>query len=123
MRPKTAVILISIAGLLTSWITAVAAGLNYSAWADPGALTIAVRWFFAGLLFLVVLIALLVISAFRKFRRTAAASGLSPWQLALGEAAVIAVADYAWHEHNRRESAKLTKSVMGPERTELWPGN
>jgi hypothetical protein len=121
MKTATTVALGSAAGSAASVVMAAVEGLRYSPWGDPGALDLMVRLVAAALLLAVFPAALLVVTAARQFGRAARASGLTPLQMALGEAVVMTAVDYAWHEHNVREAARLTDSVMGPERTGLWP--
>jgi hypothetical protein len=118
MRTKTALVLGSVAGSLGSLTAAAAELLRYSPWGDPQALTDGIRLAGAGLLLLVFPVAVLVIWFARQLRAQARALGLSPGQAALAEFAVMEVVHHEWARHNREVSARLTDSVMGPERTE-----
>lgn len=116
MRTKTTVVtcLVLAAGSLGCLIGGVTEGLRYSSWGDPGALTIGLRLLLAGVVLAVLVAVLVFAAAVRSIRRKG--TRLSAGQVAAG-AAALGVADYYWHEHNVREAARLTESVMGPERT------
>lgn len=96
--------------------------LRYSPWGDPGALTIGVRLAVAGILLLVLPVSLIVAWVLREVRREIRRSGLSPFQVAVIETVGLEALHHEMHKRNQATSARLTASVMGPERTELWPG-
>jgi len=96
-------------------------GLSYNAWSNPGALNLMVQWGAAAVAFFMIPAAMLVIWFARLVIREVSASGLTPGQVAVGEAVLMAGASYEWHKHNERVSERLTESVMGPtERRDPW---
>lgn len=115
--------LVSIPAGLILVVVAVAVLLRYSASEDPGALPAGMWTLAAG----AVLIALPVASAVlrvavhetRAYRAWKAT--LTPAQrtwVTFAEAAAFWGGHELWKHHNERESARLTASVMGPDRGE-----
>jgi hypothetical protein len=121
MKIKTAAAFGFMAAGLGSLVAAGYEGLHYSAWADPRALDYMVRYAGLALVFLAVPAAMLVIWFTRQFIHEMARTGLTPTQVAVAEAAVMAYAHHEWSRRNAEDSARLTESVMGPERTGEWP--
>jgi len=101
-----------IAGI-SGLVVAVQQGLAYNEETDPGALNAMVVFGIASVAFLLVPAAMIAWWFIGQVRREITRSGLTPRQVALGEAVLMAGAHYAWSEHNERVSAELTASVMG----------
>lgn len=97
--------------------------LRYSPWGDPGALTIGVRLAAGGILLLVLPVFLVISWVLREVRREIRRSGLSPFQVAVIETAGLEALHHEMHKRNQVTSARLTASVMGPERRGQWPDN
>jgi len=116
MRIKGWIALGSTAAGIALLVAAVGQGLAYNELTDPGALGAMVDLGLASLAFLLVPAVMIIAWFVREARREIARSGLTPRQVALGEAALMAGAHYEWSRHNERVSAELTASVMGPER-------
>jgi len=102
-------------------IASVAQLLRYSPYDDPGAGTTGLWLGVFGLFLIGAPVALvaghLFIETRQKHQRWLAT--LTPEQRAAVKAAEYAAligADLLWHEHNKRESAQLTDSVMGRHR-------
>jgi hypothetical protein len=70
----------------------------------------------AALILFAVPAAMIVVWFFRQVRAQARSLGLTPGQAALAEFALMEFVHHEWAEHNRAWSARLTDSVMGPER-------
>lgn len=101
----------------------IAAGVNlfaYSPWGDPQALTYGIQLLGVALLLAAYPAVLVVIWLVRGYRRAVRQSGLSPFQVALIETAGLEVLHHEMHKRNVATSARLTESVMGPERTGTW---
>lgn len=123
MRPKTSTALTATGASLGCFIAAGTELLRYSPWGDPQALTIGIRFAGAALVLAAFPVALVFIWTAREIGREARRLGLSPAQAAVVEFAVMETAHHEWRKYNERVSAQLTESVMGPERTGLWPEN
>jgi len=102
-------------------ITSVVVLLRYSASEDPGALPAGVWLFVVGLFMILLPVVYLILRGVlhetRVYRAWKAA--LTPAQrvwVTLAEAAAFWGGHELWKHHNERESARLTRSVMGPER-------
>jgi hypothetical protein len=122
MRTKTAVALGSVACSMGCVLGGVAELFNYTPGEDPGALSIGMHLVGTGIILLLFPAALVLIWVASEFRREMRRSGLSPTQVAVIETAALTAAHYAWRDHNVKESARLTESVMGPERSQRqWP--
>jgi hypothetical protein len=109
-----------ICGLITG-ICGIAELLRYSAAEDPGALGTGYAFAGAGLLLiatpLVVSLGRFALYETRAYRAWKArlTSAQRVW-VTLAEAAAFWGGHELWKHHNERESARLTRSVMGPER-------
>lgn len=106
------------AGLL---IASVAELLRYSPYGDPGAGQAGLWTGIAAVILIAVPAGSLAVwGAARLVRRYLAwLRTLTPGQrlaASVIEFGVMEGVHYVWHEHNKRESARLTASVMGPER-------
>lgn len=102
-------------------IAAADQGLAYNELDNPGALNMMVDLGIASLALLLVPGLMIIAWIIREARREIARLGLTPMQLAIGEAVVMGIAHHEWHEYNERVSAQLTESVMGPERGDNGP--
>lgn len=97
--------------------------MNYSPWQHPQDLTTGVQLLGVALALFGVPAVMIAIWALRQFRQAAAASGLTPLQMAIARWFAMEAIHLAWHEHNEREAERLTESVMGPVvRKNPWPG-
>lgn len=97
-------------------VAAAQQGLAYNELANPGALNAMVDLGLVSVAFLLVPAVIIAAWIIREFRREIGRLGLTPGQVAFGEAVVMGVAHHEWSEYNRARSAELTESVMGPER-------
>lgn len=98
-----------------------AEGLRYSSWGDPGAMTVCVALFWSALALLSVPAVMTAAWLARELRRDLRRLGLTPGQAALLQAGAMEAAHHEWSRYNREWSARLTESVMGPEREHQWP--
>lgn len=91
-------------------------GLAYNELTDPGALNAMVDFGVAALAFLLVPAVIIAAWVVREASREIGRLGLTPAQVAIGEAVIMAGAHYEWSRCNERVSNQLTESVMGPVR-------
>lgn len=123
MKLKTYLILGSVVTGLGLTIWSAAYLLNYSSWQHPAYLNDGIQLFGLALVCFAVPAFMAIMWGLRAFWRAAAASGLSPLQLAIIKWVGMEAVHLAWHEHNERVAAELTASVMGPvERKDPWSG-
>lgn len=116
MSIKVRIALGSAAAGIACLVAAAGQGLAYNELTDPGALNAMVGLGLAALAFLLVPAVIIAAWIVREARREIGRLGLTPGQLALGEAVVMAGAHYEWSRYNERVSEQLTESVMGPAR-------
>lgn len=121
MKQTTAAVIVCI---IAGTISAIVAGvylMSYTPWQHPQYLTSGVQFLGVALIFFAVPAVMAVIWGLRQFRRAAAASGLTPFQMAIARWFAMEAIHLYWHEHNEREAQRLTDSVMGPaERRDPW---
>jgi hypothetical protein len=101
---------------ISALAVAVQQGLAYNEETDPGALNAMVVFFITSAAFLLVPASMIAAWFVRAVIREITGSGLTSGQVATIGAVGMAVAGYEWSEYNKRVSAQLTESVMGPER-------
>jgi hypothetical protein len=121
MKLKTHLILGSILAGLACTVWSAVYLLNYSSWQHPAYLNDGIQLFGLALLFFAVPVIMAVMWGIRAFWRAAAASGMTPFQMAIAKWFAMEAVHLYWHEHNEQEAARLTESVMGPaERKDPW---
>jgi hypothetical protein len=125
MRTITKMMAGSLAGSLGCLIASGTELLGYTPWGDPQAVNIGMYLGVAAIVLMAWPVGVLVLWAAREFHRELRTLGLSAQQARTVELGALAVADVAWFESNRKESARLTESVMGPEREDYsqWPSH
>lgn len=110
MRTKTAVALAATAGGTVMTAYAGIYLMNYSPWEHPQDLTDGIRCLCVAVALLLVPAAMIVHWFIGEVRRQARQVNLSPWV----QIAALEIVHHEWSEANRRWSAELTDSVMGP---------
>lgn len=123
MSLKTATALLSTGSAVACTVWAGTYLMRYNSWqpSHEQYLGDGIRMLGAALAFASVPVIMVIAWGIGQFRRAAAASGLSPLQLAIVKWIGMEAVHVAWHEHNEHEADELTASVMGPkERKDPW---